>query len=91
MADTAAMADEIRSMGGSDFADPQDVHDYLSNVHQLVEAMQENLAARADQLDETGVHPAYPAAVREAAGAMSGIADELESVTSGGVMRGPGG
>jgi hypothetical protein len=91
MADTAAMADEIRSMGGSDFADPDDVHDYVANVHQLVEALQQNLAARADQLDETGVHPAYPEAVREAAAAMSGIADQLETITSGGVMRGPGG
>jgi hypothetical protein len=85
------MADEIRGMGGHDFADPQDVHDYVANVHQLVDAMQENLAARADQLDETGVHPAYPEAVREAAMAMSGIADQLEGVTAGGVMRGPGG
>ena len=91
MTDTAAMADEIRSLGGSEFADPQDVHEYLQNVHQMVEALQENLAAKADQMAEMGVHQAYPEAVQEAASGMAGIADQLHSVTAGGVMRGPGG
>lgn len=88
--DTGAMADQIRELGGSDFADPQDVHDTIAGVHELVGALQETLAGIGERLGETGAHPAYSEAVQEAAGAMSGIADELQGVTSGGVMRGPG-
>jgi hypothetical protein len=91
MADTAAMADEIRSMGGREFEDPQDVHDTLAGMHEIVAACQETLAHWGQQLGETGVHPAYAEAAQEAAGSMAGIADQLEGVTSGGVMRGPGG
>jgi len=88
--DTGAMADEIRSMAGRDFSDPQDVHDTVSGVHEIVAALQEALNEMGQRLEETGVHPAYPAAVQEAASQMSGIADELEAVTAGGVMQGPG-
>lgn len=88
--DTAAMADEIRSQGAHDFSDPQDVHDTLADMHQLVEAMQDTLSQWAERLTETGVHQKYPEAVQEAANQMHGIADQLESVTAGGVMRGPG-
>jgi hypothetical protein len=88
--DTGAMADEIRSMAGRDFSDPQDVHDTVSGVHEIVAALQEALNEMGQRLEETGVHPAYPTAIQEAASQMSGIADELEAVTSGGVMRGPG-
>ena len=91
MADTMAMADEIRTMGGGEFAGPEDVHEYLQNVHQLVEALRENLSNKGLELSEMGVHPAYPEAIQEAAGMMTGIADQLEQVTAGGVMRGPGG
>jgi hypothetical protein len=91
MADTAAMADEIRSMGGHEFADPDDVHSTLTGMHEIVAACQETLARWGEQLGETGVHPAYADAAREAASSMTGIADELEEVTSGGVMHGPGG
>jgi len=41
--DTGAMADEIRSMAGRDFSDPQDVHDTVSGVHEIVAALQEAL------------------------------------------------
>lgn len=91
MADTAAMADEIRGMGGGELADPEDVHNYLQNVHELIAALQDNLTAKAEELSEMGVHPRYPETIAEAAAAMSGIADEVEAVVSGGVMRGPGG
>jgi hypothetical protein len=85
------MADEIRSMGGGEFADPDDVHEYLVNVHDLIAALQDNLYSSGEQLAEMGVHPRYAEAVQEAGAAMGGIAEEVESVTSGGVMRGPGG
>ena len=89
--DTHAMADEIRSMGGAEFADPQDVHDTLSGMHELVQSMQDVLNGWGLSLAETGAHPAYAEAVQEAAGNMAGIADQLQGVTAGGVMRGPGG
>jgi hypothetical protein len=88
--DTGAMADDIREMGNREFSDPQDVHDTVSGMHQLVSALQETLQHMGEALETTGVHPAYPTAVQEAASQMSGIADELEAVTAGGVMQGPG-
>jgi hypothetical protein len=88
--DVASMADEIRSQGGRDFADPQDVHDTLTGAHQIIEAMQDMFVQMGERLGETGVHPRYAEAVQEAASGMNGIADQLEQVTSGGVMRGPG-
>jgi hypothetical protein len=89
--DTGAVADQIREMRARDFADPQDVHDSLSGLHELVRALQEVLHDYGERFDETGVHPRYGEATREAAAGMNGIADQLEGVTSGGVMRGPGG
>jgi len=85
------MADQIRELGGQEFADPQDVHDTLAGMHEIVAAAQDVLGHWSRTLAETGVHPAYAEAAHEAAAAMAGIADQLESVTAGGVMRGPGG
>jgi hypothetical protein len=84
------MADEIRSMGGAEFADPQDVHDTVSGAHEIVAALQEVLNGWGFTLSETGVHPRYAEAMQEAAGGMQGVAEQLEEITSGGVMRGPG-
>jgi hypothetical protein len=89
--DTHAMADEIRSMGRAEFSDPQDIHDTVAGGHEIVEALQEVLNGWGFTLAETGVHPAYAEAMQEAAVAMSGIADQLASITAGGVMHGPGG
>jgi len=89
--DTASQADQIREMGGHEFSDPQDVHDTLTGMHELVSALEEVLRRWGETLQETGTHPRYAEATSEAAAAMSGIAEELEAVTSGGVMRGPGG
>lgn len=89
--DTTAQADQIREMGGHEFADPQDVHDTLTGMHELVGAMQDVLHHWGEVLAETGVHPAYADAAREAAAQMNGISDTLHGVTAGGVMRGPGG
>lgn len=89
--DTHAMADQIREMGGAEFADPQDVHDTLAGMHELVQAMQDTLNGWGLSLAETGTHPVYAETVHEASSDMAGIADKLESVISGGVMRGPGG
>jgi hypothetical protein len=85
------MAEQIRELGGREFHDPQDVHDSLTGLHELVGALQDVLHGYGERFDETGVHPRYGEAAREAAGGMAGIADSLEQVTAGGVMRGPGG
>ena len=89
--DTHAMADEIRAMGGHEFADPQDVHDTLAGMHEMVQAVHDVLNGWGLSLAETGVHPAYSEAAQEAAQNIAGAADQLEGVTAGGVMRGPGG
>jgi hypothetical protein len=89
--DTQAMAEEIRQQGSHEFADPQDVHDTLVGMHEIVAAVQETLQQWSEQLSETGVHPAYVDATESAAASMSGIAEELQQVTAGGVMHGPGG
>ena len=88
--DTKAQADQIREMASHEFADPQDVHDTLTGMHELVSAMQEVLSQWGETLAETGVHPRYAGAAHEAAGSMQGISEQLEQVTAGGVMRGPG-
>jgi hypothetical protein len=88
--DTGAMADQIREMSGQDFADPEDVHRTVAGYHELIAAMQEATHQTAEKLSETGVHPAYVQAMEEAAQHLNGIAEELEQVTAGGVMQGPG-
>jgi L-lactate utilization protein LutB len=84
------MAEQIKEMGFREFSDPQDVHDTVAGMHQIVQALQETLQHMGEALAETGTHPAYSQAASDAASQMSGIADELEAVTAGGVMRGPG-
>lgn len=90
MADTQSMAEQIREMGGHEFDDPQDVHDTLTGMHELIAALEEVLRRWGEALQETGTHPRYAETVQEAAAAMSGIAEEVEEVTKGGVMQGPG-
>lgn len=90
MADVREMADQIREIGGQEFRDPQHVHDSLVEMHEIVRATQETLHQMAEKFRETGVHPRYPEAAEETASGMAGLADELESVTAGGVMQGPG-
>jgi hypothetical protein len=85
------IADHIRSRGGHEFTGPQDVHDTLTGMHEIISALQETLSRWGGQLDEAGVHPVYGETVRGAAGHMSGVAGTLEAVTAGGIMRGPGG
>jgi hypothetical protein len=88
--DTRAIADQIRVHGGHQFTDAQDIHDSLTGMHELVSAAEDVLAGWWQSLAGTGLHPAYAEAMRKAAGHIAGIADQLEGVTSGGVMRGPG-
>lgn len=88
--DTRVMADQIRDMGGHEFADPQDVHDTLAGMGELMRAMQETMNGWGLSLAEAGVHQAYPEVVQEVAGQMNGLADQLDEALAGGVMRGPG-
>lgn len=90
MGNMQSIADSIEQEGGKDFDDPQDVHDSLTGAHEAVRAMQTMLQQWSEKLAESGVHPRYAEAATEAAQALSGVADELEQVTSGGVMQGPG-
>jgi hypothetical protein len=89
-AGTSAMANRIREMAGQDLTDPQDVHDSLTGMHELIAALHENLDRWGGQLESSGMHPAYAAALQRAAGSMAGVADRLAEVTAGGVMHGPG-
>ena len=91
MADVKAIADSIEELGGWDAEDPQQLHETLTNLHRVVESTQSALQRIGDKLDETGVRELYADAVREAAGGLGGIADELKSVIGGGVLRGHGG
>ena len=90
MAELREAAEQIREQAGQDFRDPQHVHDTLTEMHEIVRATQETLAQLAEKFAETGVHPRYSEAAAEAASGMQGISDELEGVTKGGVMQGPG-
>jgi len=88
--DTHAMAEQIREDGKREFDSPQDVHDTLTGMHEVVAAVQETLAHWGEALAEMGTHPRYAEVTAEAAQQMRGIADQMEEVLSGGVMQGPG-
>ena len=79
-------AQNIRSMGGKEFADSDDVHNTLIDLHQIVDATQEAMYRLAQKIGELpGIVPEYAQAAFEAAGRLSGIAENLHSVVGEGV------
>ena len=91
MADVQSIADSIRDVGGNmDTDDPQQIHDTLVSMHDIVRAVQETLQQMADQLPETGVKDRYAEAVAEAASGLNGIADQLQQEVGGGVTSARG-
>lgn len=86
MATSMQVADGIRDLN-VEWDDPAEFHQILVHLHEIVRATQERLQAVADRLDETPLRQEYQGPVAEAAGSMSGIADQLQQVTGGGVLR----
>jgi hypothetical protein len=89
------MADQIREAGGQEFVSPNNVHDVLTSMHEVIESTQGALADIGRQVDEQpGIIRDYGDAAHEAAGSMSGAADALQQVTGPGITgqggTGPG-
>ena len=87
MADVSSIADAIEELGGWDAEDPEQIHDTLTSLHRVIGSAQSALQRIGDKLPETGVKDSYAEAVNEAAAALGGIADQLESVIGGGVVQ----
>lgn len=87
MADVQSIADAIEELGGWDAEDPDQIHTTLTNLHRVIGSTQSALQRIGDKLPETGVKDSYAEAVNEAAAALGGIADQLESVIGGGVVQ----
>ena len=88
MADMQSMADQIREIGLSDFADSNDAHENLVNLSKIVEATQETLSSMAEKIREApGITNDYAEAAEEAAGSLSGVADELHGKVGLGIVR----
>jgi len=93
--DVRSMADQIREAGAQEFASPNNVHDVLTSMHEVIQATQEALAGIGHQIDEQpGVVREYGEAAHEAAGSMAGVADGLQEQVgpgiTGGAATGPG-
>jgi len=84
--DVRGMADQIREAGAQEFVGPNNVHDVLTSMHEVIQATQEALSDIGGQVDDQpGVIKDYGEAAHEAAGSMSGAADALEQVTGPGI------
>ena len=89
------MADQIREAGGQEFVSPNNVHDVLTSMHEVIEATQGALSDIGRQVDDQpGIIKDYGEAAHEAAGNMSGAADALKEVVGPGITgahaTGPG-
>lgn len=84
--DVRGMADQIREAGAQEFVSPNNVHDVLTSMHEVIQATQGALAGIGHQVDEQpGVIRDYGEAAHEAAAAMSGAADGLQQVVGPGI------
>jgi hypothetical protein len=86
MATSAQVADQIRDLNVH-WDDAEELHQILMHLHTIIEATQERLQSISDRLPETAIKQSYADAVAEAAGSLSGSADQLQSVIGGGVLR----
>lgn len=88
MATSAQVADAIRDLD-TDFDDAETLHQNLVNLHEIIAATQEVLQRTGDKVAETPLNKAgYSDAIHEAAGNLSGVADQLQQVVGGGVLQG---
>ena len=85
------VAEDIRSTGGQEFRDSDDVHNTLIDLHTIVEGTQDAMFSLGHKIaDLPGVIPEYSAAAFEAAARLSGIAENLQSKVGQGVTgQGP--
>jgi hypothetical protein len=84
--DVRGTADQIRELGGGDFDDAETLHRSLTDLHELVAAVQGTYQRIGDKLEDTP-QTGYADAVKEAASALGGIAEELQGKVGGGVLR----
>lgn len=87
MATSRQVAEQIRDLN-VDWDDAEELHQILMYLHEVIEATQERLQRVGDSLEETAIKPEYRDAVQEAAGTLSGSADQLQQVIGGGVLHG---
>jgi len=87
MATSQQVADQIRDLN-VDWDDAEELHQILVHLHEIIAATQERLQRVGDSLEETAIKPEDRDAVQEAAGTLSGSADQLQEVVGGGVLRG---
>jgi hypothetical protein len=83
----AGLIEDLRKAAAREWDDPDQLDADLRGMGSLAARLYEDASA----LEETGVHPKYPEVMQEAAADMAAIAEQLESVTSGGIMTGPPG
>jgi hypothetical protein len=87
MATSQQVAEQIRDLS-VEWDDAEELHQILMYLHEIITAAQERLQRVGDSLEETAIKPEYREAVNEAAGTLSGSADQLQEVIGGGVLRG---
>lgn len=87
MATSAQVADGIRDLS-VDFDDAETLHQTLMHLHEITEATREKLQNLGERVAETGLKEKYAEAIQDAAGSLSGVGDQLQSVVGGGVLNG---
>jgi hypothetical protein len=87
MAQGQQLADEIESYSGWDPRDPDDLHESVQSMHQVTGALQTVFNRWADALDGTRIDPSVPETLREKAGQLAAMMDELEQELGGGIME----
>jgi hypothetical protein len=87
MATSRQVAEQIRDLS-VDWDDAEELHQVLMHLHEIIEATQERFQRLGDKLAETALTERYSEAVAEAAGSLSGVADQIQSVVGGGVLQG---
>lgn len=89
MSSVEAAVEQIEEAGGWEASDPQDVHDTIAALPRVPEAiygMFDNIAGRLEE--HPNIDPATVEVIREFAGQMHGMADQLRQKLEAGVMPG---
>jgi hypothetical protein len=87
-ADIQQQAEQIREMGAMEFHDSNHAHDTLVNLADIIAATQETIQQIGEKIREApGITNDYAEAADEAAGQMSGIADQLQEQVGQGIVQ----
>ena len=88
MAEVREAAEQIREMAASDFHDSNHAHDVLVELSDIIAAAEETVRAVGEKVREApGITNDYAEAADEAAGSLSGIADQLHERIGEGIVR----